>query len=160
MAKLESDHGRLLISFQYHGRRCREYLGLKDTRDNHRAAAVMVREIELEMASGKFDYAAHFPSSRNLERLGLRTMEPPTAHETPTLGDFAAKWLDERRAQLSAATDMTTSLSSAGTFFLPLSVRSVSTPLTTVTSRDSSASFGRNRPDTARRSATAESIWS
>ena len=75
MARLESDHGRLLITFQHHGRRCREYLGLKDTRDNRRAASVMVREIELEMASGKFDYAAHFPPSRNLERLGLRTTE-------------------------------------------------------------------------------------
>jgi len=104
VAKLESDHARLLISFQYHGRRCREYLGLKDTRENRRAATVMVREIELEMVSGKFDYAAHFPSRRNLERLGLRTIEPPTARETPTLGDFAARWLDERRAQLSAAT--------------------------------------------------------
>ena len=26
MAKLESDHGRLLITFQYLGKRCREYL--------------------------------------------------------------------------------------------------------------------------------------
>ena len=104
MAKLEGDHGRLLISFQYQGRRCREYLGLKDTRDNRRAAAAMVKEIELEMAGGKLDYAAHFPSSRNLDRLGLRTIEPPSVSETPTLGDFAVKWLDERRAQLSAAT--------------------------------------------------------
>ena len=51
MAKLEGDHGRLLISFQHQGRRCREYLGLKDTRENRRAAAVMVKEIELEMAN-------------------------------------------------------------------------------------------------------------
>jgi integrase len=110
VARLENDHGRLLITFQYQGRRCREYLGLEDRRENRRTAIVTVREIELELASGKFDYAAHnhtsweTPSSRNLERLGLRTIEPPTARETPTLGDFAAKWLDERRAQLSAAT--------------------------------------------------------
>jgi hypothetical protein len=57
VAKLESDHGPLLITFQYHGRRCREYLGLKDTREDRRAATVTVREIEQEMASGKFDYA-------------------------------------------------------------------------------------------------------
>jgi hypothetical protein len=57
VAKLESGHGPLLITFQYQGRRCREYLGLKDTHENRRAATVMVREIEQEMASGKFDYA-------------------------------------------------------------------------------------------------------
>ena len=53
MARLESDHGRLLISFQYLTRRCREYFGLKDTRENRRVAAGIVRGIELELASGQ-----------------------------------------------------------------------------------------------------------
>ena len=54
MARLESDRGRLLISFQYRGPRCREYLGLTDTRDNQRAAAKIIRELEFEIALGKF----------------------------------------------------------------------------------------------------------
>jgi hypothetical protein len=70
-AKVESDHGRLFVTFQYRSLRCREHGGLKDTRENRRAAAGIVREIELEIASGKFDYRARFPTSRNLKRLGL-----------------------------------------------------------------------------------------
>ena len=77
MARLESDHGRLLVAFEYRGVRCREYLGLKDFRENRRAAQRIVRELELEIAGGKFDYAARFPTSRNLERLGLRVVAPP-----------------------------------------------------------------------------------
>jgi hypothetical protein len=59
VAKLESDHGRLLISFQHPARRCGGYLALKDTRGNRRVAAGIVREIE--PTGGKFDYATKFP---------------------------------------------------------------------------------------------------
>lgn len=45
MARLESDHGRLLISFQFDGKRCHEYIGLAD---NRRAAQRLLREIELD----------------------------------------------------------------------------------------------------------------
>ena len=115
MARLESDHGRLLVSFQFNGTRCREYLNLDDTRDNRRTAARTVNEIEYELKTGKFDYAARFPESRRLERLGITTDAqapaiPPTAipaEEKPdatTLGKFAEAWLAERRAVLTLAT--------------------------------------------------------
>jgi integrase len=104
LARLESDHGRLLVAFQYRGVRCREYLGLRDLRENRRAALRIARELELEIASGKFDYATRFPTSRNLERLGLLPPAKAQNPATPTLGEFATTWLDERRAQLSAAT--------------------------------------------------------
>jgi integrase len=104
LARLESDHGRLLVAFQYGGVRCREYLGLKDLRENRRIAQRIARELELEIASGKFDYAVRFPTSKNLERLGLQVIAKPENPATPTLGDFASSWLDERRVQLSAAT--------------------------------------------------------
>ena len=45
MARLESDPGRLLVSFQFNGARCREYLGLDDTRDNRRTGARTVNEL-------------------------------------------------------------------------------------------------------------------
>ena len=72
MARLESDHGRLLVSFQFNGVRCREYLGLDDTRDDRRTGARTVNEIECELKAGKFDYAARFPESRRLERFEIK----------------------------------------------------------------------------------------
>jgi integrase len=111
MARLESDHGRLLVSFQYNGARCREYLGLNDTRDNRRTGARTVNEIECELKAGKFDYAARFPESRRLERFGIsppaRPPAPKPAEEradAPSLGKFAEAWLEERRAVLTLAT--------------------------------------------------------
>ena len=81
MARLESDHGRLLVSFQFNGVRCREYLDLDDTRDNRRTGARTVNEIECELKAGKFDYAARFPESRRLERFGIK---PQAQAPTPT----------------------------------------------------------------------------
>ena len=111
MARLESDHGRLLVSFQFNGVRCREYLGLDDTRDNRRTGARTVNEIECELKAGKFDYAARFPESRRLERFGTKPQAPaPTPMsvkekpEVPSLGKFSEAWLEERRAVLTLAT--------------------------------------------------------
>jgi len=101
VARLESDHGRLLVTFQYRGTRCREYLGLADSRENQRAAGRIVKQIELDIAAGKFDYAERFPSSKNLKRLGVQG-SPKT--ERPTLAEFAQRWLEERRAQVTSAT--------------------------------------------------------
>jgi integrase len=89
LARLESDHGRLLVAFQFRGVQCREYLGLKDIRDNRRAALRIVHDLELEIAARKFDYAARFPESRNLDRFGLRRGAKAEPSECPTLGEFA-----------------------------------------------------------------------
>lgn len=89
MAKLESDHGRLLITFQYLGKRCREYLGLKDTREHRRAAQRLLREIDLDLATGQFDYSAKFPQSRNLERFPLEKQSAVV----PTLSEFGWQWI-------------------------------------------------------------------
>jgi integrase len=111
MARLESDHGRLLVSFQFNGVRCREYLGLDDTRDDRRTGARTVNEIECELKAGKFDYAARFPESRRLERFGIKpqaqvpSLTPAEEKpEVPSLGKFAEAWLEERRAVLTLAT--------------------------------------------------------
>jgi integrase len=112
MARLESDHGRLLISFQFRGQRCREYLGLDDTRENRRTALRAVKEIEGELAGGKFDYAARFPESRKLQQFDIQPIQcdkpAPSQLEkkalSPLLGQFAEQWLQERRAVLTLAT--------------------------------------------------------
>ena len=101
MARLESDRGRLLISFQYRGQRCREYLGLPDNRENRRVAARVLREVELELATGKLDYAAKFPASKNLKHFSPAQTDKA---ERPTLGEFAKLWLQERRAAITPAT--------------------------------------------------------
>lgn len=105
MAGVHAQHGRLLISFQFPagGRRwrCREFLGLDDTRDNRRLAARMALQIEREIAAGSFDYAARFPASLRPRRLGLASGTKQTA---PTLADYAGGWLEARRARLTPAT--------------------------------------------------------
>jgi len=53
VAWLESNRGRLLVGFRFHGERCREYLGLDDNRQNRRIAARVLKEIEGELAGRK-----------------------------------------------------------------------------------------------------------
>ena len=109
MAWLESNRGRLLIGFRYRGERCREYLDFDDNRDNRRTAARTLKEIEGELASRRFDYAARFPESPRLAYFGLATRPIPAPSQeeksqTPTLGEFAESWLEERRTGLAMAT--------------------------------------------------------
>jgi len=109
MAWLDSNRGRLLIGFQFRGERCRAYLGLDDNRENRRTAARTLKEVEGELASGKFDYAARFPESRRLAHFGLTpqpvawTLEQQKA-AVPTLGEFAQAWLEELRTRITMAT--------------------------------------------------------
>src|SRR5271156_5650784 len=110
MAWLDSNRGRLLIGFQYRGERCREYLGLDDNRENRRIAARTLKEIEGELASGKFDYASRFPESPRRSRFSLTpqrgsiTSQEDQKLGAPPLGKFAEAWLEERRPVLSLAT--------------------------------------------------------
>src|SRR5216683_1974443 len=99
MAWLESNRGRLLIGFRYRGERCREYLDLDDNRDNRRVADRTLKEIEGELAIGKFDYAARFPESPRLVHFGL-TPQPipaPSQEETPQMPTLGAPLGDRLR---------------------------------------------------------------
>ena len=106
MAWLESNRGRLLVGFRFRGERCREYVGLDDNRENRRIAARVLKEIEGELAAGRFDYAVRFPRSPRLAHFGLphAPVLPTPEEETPavpTLGEFAQEWLEERRTTLT-----------------------------------------------------------
>lgn len=105
MAGVHAQNGRLLLSFQFvhRGRRyrCREFLHLADCRDNRRLAARLATELERDLAAGSFDYAARFPLSRQLARLGLQPQLPPAI---PTLAAYAQQWLAAQRAHLRPAT--------------------------------------------------------
>jgi len=108
VAWLESNRGRLLVGFRFRGERCREYLGLDANRENRRIAARVLKEIDGELAAGRFDYAARFPRSPRLAHFGLALLVASTPGEqergAQTLGAFAQAWLEERRTTLSVAT--------------------------------------------------------
>ncbi|HUY20469.1 MAG TPA: tyrosine-type recombinase/integrase [Candidatus Binataceae bacterium] len=98
MASIVADRlGYLLVQFYYQRRLCREYLKLRDTRDNRRVAQQKAHAIEIEIKSGRFDYAARFPDSKRLRHIGINV-----ATEPPTLGAYARQCLG--LAELSKAT--------------------------------------------------------
>jgi integrase len=107
MASIASDKGWLLLDFRHRGRRYREYLNLRDTRDGRREAKRIKERVEAEMRSGSFDYLRAFPD-------GARA--PSFAAAQPILGEFAQVWLDERAPHLREQTLMTTSV-----YFAPTS---------------------------------------
>jgi integrase len=104
MAGVHAQNGRLLITFQigHSGARirCREFLGLADTRDNRRLAAHIAAQVERDLATGSFEYATRFPGSRMPRRLGLK----PPQGTLPTLAEYARQWLQSHRAHLTAGT--------------------------------------------------------
>jgi integrase len=104
MAGVHAQNGRLLLTFQlaHNGGkvRCREFLGLADTRDNRRLAARIAAQVERDLAAGSFEYAVRFPGSRRPQRLGLQPVQGPM----PKLADYARQWLDAHRAHLTAGT--------------------------------------------------------
>jgi integrase len=104
MAGVHAQNGRLLLTFQFAKGgsrfRCREFLGLADTRENRRLAARVAAQVERDLAAGCFDYASRFPGSRMLQRLGLR----PQHAAAPTVAEFAQQWLEMHRAHLTAGT--------------------------------------------------------
>jgi integrase len=109
VAWLESNRGRLLVGFRFRGERCREYLALDDNRETRRLAARILKEIDGELAAGRFDYAARFPRSPRLVHFGLARQPAASTPEepkpaTPPLGEFAQAWLEERRTTLAVAT--------------------------------------------------------
>lgn len=104
MAGVHAQNGRLLLSFQipHNGAklRCREFLGLADTRENRRLAVRIAAQVERDLAAGSFEYAARFPASRMPRRLGLQPARGPV----PAVAEYARQWLQAHRAHLTAGT--------------------------------------------------------
>ncbi len=75
-----------------------EYLELTDTRDNRREAARIKRALEAATLNGTFEteFRRRFPKSKRLVRF-------EAAASDPTLGEFALAWLEERRTQITPA---------------------------------------------------------
>ena len=58
----------IMIDFMYNGQRCRETLALPPTKPNMQHAYRMRESILFEIATNTFNYAKHFPNSKNLRR--------------------------------------------------------------------------------------------
>jgi integrase len=108
-------HGnKIRLCFSYKGRRCRETLDVPITKVNVKFAANKLAAIKHEIALGNFDYAKHFPNSKALARLGVRTTTRMTLAEAsaafvesagPTIG------ISTKRSYYSAFKRMTEFLS-------------------------------------------------
>ena len=85
MASLLADGGRLFVQFRYRRQLCREYLGLKDTRDNRREKARWLQELEASLRLDTFDYAKWFPKSKGAARFQTLARKPGIIYLSATL---------------------------------------------------------------------------
>ncbi|WP_200389605.1 Arm DNA-binding domain-containing protein [Thiocapsa imhoffii] len=91
---------QLFFDFRYRGERCREYTSLPDTPANRKKLQKVLDRMDLEMATGTFEYRRYFPSSAMAARFD--TPAVPTAapsRATPLFRDFAEIWFAERQIE-------------------------------------------------------------
>jgi integrase len=89
MASLLADRkGYLLIQFYYRRKIYREYLNLRDTRDNRRDASRFRKDLEYALRHPEFDYSKWFPNGRHLKDFA------PARKDSPTVAAYYRRWLD------------------------------------------------------------------
>jgi integrase len=86
------------ISFQYNGARCREKLKLAPTPANKKFAERLKATIEHELATGTFDYAKHFPTSKRARKLAR------TPGAAIKIGEQLITWLDSHENDIEPET--------------------------------------------------------
>jgi integrase len=107
--------GTLFLDFRYRGQRCREYTALPDTPANRKRLEKALAKIEADVAAGTFDYAATFPTSRNVPSgpaptspVGAAPMSATSvaaavaeasASAMPFFRDFVTTWLAEHKVE-------------------------------------------------------------
>jgi integrase len=107
MSAIRSDKGRLMLDFKWKGIRCREYIGLDDTKDGRAKTRSKKLQIDGEIEAGTFEFAKWFPKSKQVKpghRFAPPPPEPTSAPEgPPTFATFAREWLDRQKAVWSNA---------------------------------------------------------
>lgn len=98
MSSIRAQTGFLFFDFRFRGHRCREYTKLADTPSNRKRMEKVLAKIEHAIATESFDYAAFFPGSRMIERVG----EPAEA----TAGDVVAATGSGRTKSASVTTPL------------------------------------------------------
>lgn len=88
---------KLFFDFRYQGKRCREYTKLADTAANRKRMKAVLARIDAEITLGTFDYAKHFPGSRNASKFANTHAQAPCAEPdaTPLYKEFAETWFSE-----------------------------------------------------------------
>jgi len=94
MAIVKADKGRLLIDFSWKGVRCREYLGLDDTKEDRAEAKKIKTQVEGQIVGRTLDYGKWFPRSKKARTIFAPPPPPPAPEEPPTFGTFSRNWLD------------------------------------------------------------------
>tara|TARA_R100001129_G_scaffold170764_1_gene140478 strand:+ start:21479 stop:22627 length:1149 start_codon:yes stop_codon:yes gene_type:complete len=93
---VRKDTNKLVIDFDYRGKRCREQTALKDTTANRKKVKVFLERIEAEITLGSFEYARHFPDSPRAEKFKKLDMGQG---DTPLFEGFANTWFEEMLIQ-------------------------------------------------------------
>ncbi len=100
---------RLYYDFMYRGRRCREQTTLLDNKGNRKKLEKHLQQIEAEIQTNTFNYAAHFPESPFLQRLheleqeSLAAQILPQTVTSPLFSAFIEEWFQENIVQWRAS---------------------------------------------------------
>lgn len=97
MAFIKPDKGRLVLDFAWKGVRCREYLGLNDTKEGRARARQILKQVEGEIAAGTLDYAKWFPESKKASTIFAPPPPPAAPEGPPAFGTFAREFLERRK---------------------------------------------------------------
>lgn len=107
MGSVNVRDGMLFFDFRYKGQRCREYTKLADNVVNRRRAAKLLKVIEAEIVTDRFDYSKYFPSSKSAtkfeavkekQRQSEKYFDAP---DSPLFKEFAETWLAEMKVEWS-----------------------------------------------------------
>lgn len=82
------------LAFTYNGIRCRETLKVTPTKTILESAFTKLQAIKWEIAIGTFDYASHFPNSKNARKLSK------TPGATITVEEALKDWIVKKRKSL------------------------------------------------------------
>ncbi|ANS87406.1 Putative lambdoid prophage Rac integrase [Vibrio scophthalmi] len=107
MGSVNVRQGLLFFDFRYKGQRCREYTKLADNAVNRRRAAKLLKVIEAEIVTDRFDYSKYFPNSKNaakFEAVKERQRQSEKyfdAPDSPLFKEFSKTWVAEMKVEWS-----------------------------------------------------------
>lgn len=70
--RVRKETGKLLLDFHFGGVRFREQTALCDNASNRKKVGNLLERVEAKIKLGEFNYADHFPGSRNIEKFQTR----------------------------------------------------------------------------------------
>ena len=103
--RARKENGLLFLDFRFGGQRCREQTLLEDSPSNRKRLEKLLQNLELEIASGVFDYSKHFPNSKAPPSLtspvlvAKEQMVTAPSETTPAFSTFADQWFTEHKVE-------------------------------------------------------------